>query len=140
MNTLFSIDKLGNEKIIGNYDLYPQNYDGHYQIYDPISKKFGFENHPAMKSGLVTPYWIVKVQNSTRKREIITSFKENGIDVRDWWNAGCHKQKAFKHLRCESMKNTDKLSSTTLGLPFHNFLKSGDFARISEVLDKGELE
>lgn len=105
-----------------------------------ISRKFGFENHPAMKSGLVTPYWIVKVQNSTRKKEIITSFKENGIDVRDWWNAGCHKQKAFKHLKCEIMKNTDKLSSTTLGLPFHNFLKSGDFARISEVLDKSELE
>ena len=41
MKTLFSIDKLGNEKIIGNYDLYPQNYDGHYQIYDPIPKKFG---------------------------------------------------------------------------------------------------
>jgi dTDP-4-amino-4,6-dideoxygalactose transaminase len=99
-----------------------------------ISSKFGLDIHPAMNSGVVTPYWIVRVQNSTRKMEIITSFKENGIDVRDWWSGGCHTHPAFKHLKQENLKNTDKLASTTLGLPFHNFLKSSDFARISEAL------
>jgi dTDP-4-amino-4,6-dideoxygalactose transaminase len=104
-----------------------------------VSSKFSFDIHPAMKSGFVTPYWIIRMKNSTMKSDVISRFKDNRIEVRDWWGAGCHKHQAFKHLKHESMKNTHELSSTTIGLPFHNFLKSSDFARISETLNECSL-
>lgn len=44
MKQLYSIDKYGNENLIGNYELYPQNYNGEYRIYNLTSKKYGLIN------------------------------------------------------------------------------------------------
>ena len=43
MNTLFSIDKKGNEKIIGQYELFSTNDNGYHHILDS-NNKYGLIN------------------------------------------------------------------------------------------------
>jgi len=53
-----------------------------------------------------------------------------GIDSRQWWNKGCHREEAFAGARHGDLPVTDDLGRRVLGLPFHDGLSEADIARI----------
>ena len=57
-----------------------------------------------------------------------------GVDTRDWWGAGCHRQPAFAHCPRAPLPVTDALAAATLGLPYFIDLEEDASARIVESL------
>jgi dTDP-4-amino-4,6-dideoxygalactose transaminase len=95
-----------------------------------ISNDCKLEVHPAMAKKFITPYWLIRFQNPSMKQKAKNIFTKNLIETRDWWGQGCHKMKAFSHIKKYDLSKTESLSETTLGLPFHKQLSSEDFERI----------
>jgi dTDP-4-amino-4,6-dideoxygalactose transaminase len=100
-----------------------------------ITKKLGLTNHPAMNGGFVTPYWILKFSSRHQKDKTKNFLDLNGIPSRDWWSNGCHKMPYFQHFESDNLAVTNNLASTTLGLPFHSYLKKRDLELISSAID-----
>ena len=59
-----------------------------------------------------------------------------GVETRDWWGAGCHRQPAFKHCPKAPLPVTEQLASATLGLPYFIDLEEDASARIIASLQQ----
>ncbi|HZZ90108.1 MAG TPA: DegT/DnrJ/EryC1/StrS family aminotransferase, partial [Caulobacteraceae bacterium] len=57
-----------------------------------------------------------------------------GVETRDWWGQGCHRQPAFQHCPAAPLPLTDRLAGATLGLPYFIDLAEDASARIAESL------
>jgi dTDP-4-amino-4,6-dideoxygalactose transaminase len=57
-----------------------------------------------------------------------------GVETRDWWGSGCHRQPAFVRCPRLPLPVTDRLAGATLGLPYFIDLESDASARIVEAL------
>jgi dTDP-4-amino-4,6-dideoxygalactose transaminase len=57
-----------------------------------------------------------------------------GVETRDWWGVGCHRQPAFEHCPRAPLPVTDALAAATLGLPYFIDLGEDASARIIESL------
>jgi dTDP-4-amino-4,6-dideoxygalactose transaminase len=99
-----------------------------------IASKHKFEVHPAMTKKLINPYWIAKFDSRIRRDEVHFKFQEDHLPTRHWWLGGCHSHPAFANLLKRPLPNTEKLASTTLGLPFHSFMGPKDFESIDHSL------
>lgn len=104
-----------------------------------ISQEFGLQTHPAMEFGHVNPYWIVRFETERLKSKVIESCYSSRIGNRDWWGSGAHTHAAFAQIDRTKLVNTQVLANTSLGLPFHGYLKKSDFVRIREVLERSLL-
>lgn len=64
---------------------------------------------------------------------------KSGIDARQWWGQGCHRQMAFEHFVDGSLPNTEELVARTLGLPFYSDLGADELdevvTRLGALLD-----
>lgn len=56
-----------------------------------------------------------------------------GIDSRQWWSKGCHREPAFAEYPRGGLSVTEELSRRVLGLPFHEALDEDDIERIVGV-------
>ena len=99
-----------------------------------LSQEFRLQPASAMSSGFATPYWIVQL-STVREKEVLKScLSSAGIQFRDWWVDGCHNMPAYGDYSKGNFSKTDEIASTSLGLPFHCFLKDSDWSRIQEAL------
>lgn len=98
-----------------------------------ISERFGFDVHPAMRKGFATPYWIVRAEAPTL-RNLSNNFHKEGWETRKWWQDGMHKMPLFSTVPYESLENTESVAATTLGLPFHQFLRKRDLKSFEGIL------
>jgi len=57
-----------------------------------------------------------------------------GIETRQWWGLGCHRQPAFADCPRGSLEVTDSLAARTLALPFHLELGTAELSRIAGAL------
>jgi dTDP-4-amino-4,6-dideoxygalactose transaminase len=57
-----------------------------------------------------------------------------GVETREWWGVGCHRQPAFAHCPRAPLPVTDALAAATLGLPYFIDLEEDASARIIESL------
>jgi dTDP-4-amino-4,6-dideoxygalactose transaminase len=64
------------------------------------------------------------------------SLREDGVDTRQWWGAGCHTSTAFLDCRREPLPVTEALAQATLGLPFSVDMDAHEIARIAAALDR----
>jgi dTDP-4-amino-4,6-dideoxygalactose transaminase len=62
--------------------------------------------------------------------------REDGVDTRQWWGAGCHTSTAFSDCRREALPVTEALAASTLGLPFSIDMDADQIARVSAALDR----
>jgi dTDP-4-amino-4,6-dideoxygalactose transaminase len=99
-----------------------------------LSTKYGLEVSSAMKSGFATPYWVVKTKNPIEKEILKVELNSNGVQHRDWWEHGSHKMHAYRNDYVTELPITDRLASTTLGLPFHYYLEERDWELIEKSL------
>jgi dTDP-4-amino-4,6-dideoxygalactose transaminase len=99
-----------------------------------LANSFGLPVSTAMKKGYATPYWIVSLSNANTKARLQNQLKNDAISYRNWWESGCHCMPAFEKVHHDQLDNTERLSNTTVGLPFHCFLTESDWQRISKSL------
>jgi len=100
-----------------------------------ISTSLGFRTQPSMRKGLNSPYWIIEFHSQEQKLEAVNVLNQSGIESKDWWEAGCHKEEVFK-MESEQLLNTEKLAAYTLGLPMHLEISSKEFEDIAIALKK----
>jgi dTDP-4-amino-4,6-dideoxygalactose transaminase len=67
---------------------------------------------------------------------VAQSLKEDGVDTRQWWGAGCHTSTAFADCRREALPVTDALAASTLGLPFFIDMDAHEIARVAAALNR----
>lgn len=99
-----------------------------------ISKDRGFSVNSSMNHGFATPYWVLDCKDSEHKMRVINELTKVSIPTRNWWESGCHEMPAFSKFERNSLKETEKVASRTVGLPFHYFLKEQDFELIDAAL------
>ena len=63
--------------------------------------------------------------------EAMCALSDAGIDSRQWWSKGCHREPAFSGYPRGRLSVTDDLGRRVLGLPFHEALGEDDIARIA---------
>jgi len=120
------------------------NYELNFKKFKTISeqcrngtKKLNLISHPAMTDGYVSPYWIIKLNDSKQKRDLIIELNKLEIEWRDWWSSGCHAMSAFKIIKnIQPLDNTKILADSTIGLPFHYYLKESDINLVLQVISK----
>jgi dTDP-4-amino-4,6-dideoxygalactose transaminase len=99
-----------------------------------ISEDNGFSVNSSMKHGFATPYWILDCKDRQQKNRVLDELTKLSIPTRNWWESGCHEMPAFAEFRMNSLEETEKVASKTIGLPFHYFLKEHDFEVINNAL------
>jgi dTDP-4-amino-4,6-dideoxygalactose transaminase len=98
-----------------------------------ISDSLKLQCHPALVKRIPSPYWIIKVAQGFQKNLVERTLRIQGIETRDWWGKGCHQDPIFRSLSVK-LPTTERVASTTIGLPMHTFLKEDDFDFIHKVL------
>lgn len=67
---------------------------------------------------------------------------EGGIDARQWWGEGCHRQRAFLRFGEDRLLETQTWVAKTLGLPFYADIEDRDLdevvARLAVLLERGD--
>ena len=58
----------------------------------------------------------------------------SGIDTRQWWGRGLHRQPAFADCPRQPLPETDRLATTTLGLPCFPDLSEGAVVRVARAI------
>jgi dTDP-4-amino-4,6-dideoxygalactose transaminase len=58
----------------------------------------------------------------------------SGIDTRQWWGRGLHRQPAFADCPRTPLPQTDRLAATTLGLPCFPDLSAGAAVRVARAI------
>ena len=62
------------------------------------------------------------------------ALKEAGIDSRQWWSKGCHREPAFSAYLRGGLAVTEDLGRRVLGLPFHDALDENVVGRIVGIV------
>ena len=65
---------------------------------------------------------------------IARAMQREGIDTRNWYGLGCHREPAFAQCTTGALPATDKIATTTLGLPFFLGITESEIAEVAEVL------
>ncbi len=68
--------------------------------------------------------------------DVTRSLREDGVDTRQWWGAGCHASRAFAECRRQPLPATNMLAASTLGLPFYVDMEADEIGRVAAALDR----
>ena len=101
-----------------------------------LTLKHGLTSYMCLHEEYVTPYWILKLESKSAKENFERKAVEASIQLRDWWSVGCHEMPAYRAISKEILTNTEEFAGTTIGLPFHTYLKNEDWVRIDTLLSK----
>lgn len=66
----------------------------------------------------------------------IARLRGAGIEARQWWNRGCHREPVFEGCRREPLPVTDRLVDRVVGLPFYRDLEIGQIREIRHALER----
>lgn len=80
------------------------------------------------------PYWIVDFGDAERMHRAEESLAAAGIMSRRWWPMPCSMMKAFATYTEVSVPISERLATSTLGLPFFRDLTSVEVARIVSAI------
>ncbi len=98
-----------------------------------ITYSLGLKTQPSMQKRVISPYWIIQFESPERKNVTRDLLENVGIQTRDWWGRGCHKEPIFG---CGDLllPHTEHLAEASLGVPMHQELGPVDLDYISESL------
>lgn len=138
MGTNAKLSEYGAAVALGSLDEFSETQaklESAQNIARDISTSLGFKTQPSMRKRLNSPYWIIEFHSQEQKLEAVNVLNQSGIESRDWWEAGCHKEEVFK-MESEQLPNTERISCYTLGLPMHLEITRKEFEDISIALKK----
>jgi len=75
---------------------------------------------------------IVSFANSTQALAV-DALAKAGIETRQWWGRGAHAYPATADFPRTPLPTTEKLSSSTIGMPFYRDIAASEIARIADV-------
>lgn len=78
---------------------------------------------------------IIKMKSSDERKKIINKFRLNNIPYKEWWNQGCHNEPYMRKFLKLKLNNSDNLASTTIGIPFHIFLRKKQIEKLFSILN-----
>jgi dTDP-4-amino-4,6-dideoxygalactose transaminase len=99
-----------------------------------LAEKYGLSTNSSLTKKLVSPYWILRLENAEKVQRLIKILDEQGIEWRRWWEFGCHVMPAYSGIAREELHLTEKEAQTSLGLPLHLNLTDTDWERIEIAL------
>lgn len=83
----------------------------------------------------VSPYWVVELDSADQVRRSEDALRAADIGSRRWWPVPCTQMPAFAgQWGGTRTPVSDRLSETTLGLPFFRDLSAEDVARVVDAL------
>jgi dTDP-4-amino-4,6-dideoxygalactose transaminase len=88
---------------------------------------------PGYGNGWVSATTSVLLPPGSRDR-MVRHLGQSGIDTRQWWGEGCHRQPAFLDCPRGALSVTEELGSRVLGLPHFPDMQKSDVDRISGAL------
>jgi len=113
-----------------NWPSLRQNYYDKAKVYINSKTINIFEFMHGWGSDWISSTCVVRFKSEKDKEETIQNFKENNIPYRDWWNKGCHQEKAFGEVNKRlNLASTTNLAGRTLGIPFYLMIMN------KEILD-----
>jgi dTDP-4-amino-4,6-dideoxygalactose transaminase len=81
--------------------------------------------------------WVSSTCNIAFDRPVVEAvmgaLADAGIDSRQWWSKGCHREPAFAGFPHRDLFVTDDLGRRVLGLPFHEALSEQDIERVVAI-------
>lgn len=66
---------------------------------------------------------------------VIDALRRAGIEARQWWNRGCHREPVFSGCRREPLPVTESLAERVVGLPFYRDLETAQIGDIRASLE-----
>jgi dTDP-4-amino-4,6-dideoxygalactose transaminase len=108
---------------MGGLDAWPESRDLYYsraRIYLDASKKMDIKLQTGWGKQWLSSTCVIQFPSPEVKQHAVSQLNHASIQCRDWWNQGCHKERAFTDVLAPmGLKNTDYLAQTTLGIPFY---------------------
>jgi dTDP-4-amino-4,6-dideoxygalactose transaminase len=102
-----------------------------------IMNSIDIDNSYIIEHKLVTPYWVIRLKNNQALENTKLSFKNHGIETREWWAKGCHLMNAYKDIPVEGvLENTNILANTVLGIPHHVNITKKEIKEMGGLLQK----
>lgn len=78
---------------------------------------------------------VIKFLSPDKKQDVVEKLTQLNIQYRNWWNDGCHLEPVFKKCKKSiNLDNTSLLSSSTLGISFHELLLKEQVIILKEAL------
>lgn len=90
---------------------------------------------PAISRGYVTSTLIAHFEDVNDRNRAQEALTEAGIETRAWWSEGVHRMSTFADChRLGQLIVTDRLASTTLGLPFFVDMKTSEIDLVCDIV------
>jgi dTDP-4-amino-4,6-dideoxygalactose transaminase len=100
-----------------------------------LSDEFGLKVQESMRNRIVSPYWILELEDENRTNELRRLALDRSIQTRRWWERGCHSMPAYASVPIgDSLTKTTRLAVSTLGLPLFIDMDERQWARIRALL------
>jgi dTDP-4-amino-4,6-dideoxygalactose transaminase len=117
-------------------DQWPATRDAWQELSAAARERFadiaGLELSPDFGNSWVSCYLNAAIVGGADRT--VRHLAENGIETRQWWGRGCHREPAYEMESSDPLPVTDKLAGLVIGLPFHFDLSGVDLDRLSRAV------
>ncbi len=85
----------------------------------------GCQTQVAFRTGQISSTCITIFEDESQRNRAESKLEAHGIETRRWWGDGLHQMPSFAEFKSNSsLKNTETIASTTLGIPYFRDLDS----------------
>ena len=125
---------------MGGLDSWPESlelYRHKAKLYLQASKDVKIQFQDGWGRDWLSSTCVIRLPSPGIKKHLERWLLEKGIQHRNWWNQGCHREIAFAGVRMpKGVQNTEYLASVTLGVPFFRDISEASIGRLFEILRK----
>jgi dTDP-4-amino-4,6-dideoxygalactose transaminase len=89
---------------------------------------------PGFGDGWISSYGLVELPAWASARGVADVLRRSGVETRQWWGEGCHRQSAYRDCERAVLSETERLGERVLGLPFWIGLTREDIAEVFRAL------
>ena len=89
---------------------------------------------PGFNQGWISSYGLIELPAWISADKVMALLRQEGVETRQWWGKGCHKQFAYRDFWKASLSETDRLGEQTLGLPFWLGMTIEDVGKVFQIL------
>ena len=94
----------------------------------------GLRMAPGFNQGWISSYGLIELPSWVSADTVMRVMRDEGVETRQGWGKGCHKQFAYRDFWKASLSETDRLGEQTLGLPFWLGMTIEDVGKVFQIL------
>jgi dTDP-4-amino-4,6-dideoxygalactose transaminase len=125
---------------LGGLDAWPESLKSYQQkatLYLQAGKELNMQFQDGWGNDWLSSTCVIRLPSLAIKQQVEGLLLEKGIQHRNWWNRGCHRELAFVGTYIpKGLQNTEYLAKSTLGIPFFRDISQASIASIFESLRK----